>query len=251
MANKSDELKRETEAHVETFLASELGSQTCPICFELMLPPRHSPKMLVPCGHTFCNSCLQTHLDENKRSRCPLCRENVTDRVQNQSLQRLLEAYAAQRNVLDQKKSALAESRRLDDGDMSNEPAVPDSAPTSAKIEEYQRRYQTAALRSRILGNELAESVETAEKAEDAHTTACLVRDHIRAQRDGIQKRLEEVQRELQVANEHLSQQDTKCADMQHEAETAQQRTELLTQTLESVHGEIDRYVLILQQLDP
>ncbi len=39
---------------LEGFLAKEIASHKCPICYELMVPPDHSPLLLFPCGHTFC-----------------------------------------------------------------------------------------------------------------------------------------------------------------------------------------------------
>jgi len=47
---------------LEGFLATEIESHTCPICYELMRAPTHSPMILFPCGHSFCALCLQTHL---------------------------------------------------------------------------------------------------------------------------------------------------------------------------------------------
>lgn len=40
------------------YLASELESTTCPICYELMQAPQHTPTLLFPCGHTFCIECV-------------------------------------------------------------------------------------------------------------------------------------------------------------------------------------------------
>ncbi len=34
-------------------IKEELMSNTCPICFELFLPPLNKPILLFPCGHTF------------------------------------------------------------------------------------------------------------------------------------------------------------------------------------------------------
>lgn len=48
MVNASSKAK-EAEAAV----TSELETNNCPICFELMIPKLHSPILLFPCGHTF------------------------------------------------------------------------------------------------------------------------------------------------------------------------------------------------------
>lgn len=37
-------------AALEGFLADEISSHTCPICYELMLAPQRAPTLLFPCG---------------------------------------------------------------------------------------------------------------------------------------------------------------------------------------------------------
>ena len=37
-------------AALEGFLADEISSHTCPICYELMLAPQRPPTLLFPCG---------------------------------------------------------------------------------------------------------------------------------------------------------------------------------------------------------
>jgi len=43
---------------MEKTIAKEIESNTCPICYELMIPPNYSPILLFPCGHTFCKACV-------------------------------------------------------------------------------------------------------------------------------------------------------------------------------------------------
>lgn len=43
-------------AYLEGHLVKELESHTCPICYELMVPPGHGPVLLFPCGHSFCSA---------------------------------------------------------------------------------------------------------------------------------------------------------------------------------------------------
>ena len=55
---------------MEARLAKEIESHTCPICYELMVPPAHSPTLLFPCGHTFCERCV-ARLQGSKGSKAP------------------------------------------------------------------------------------------------------------------------------------------------------------------------------------
>ena len=63
-------------------------SNTCPICFELFLPPDNQPFILFPCGHTFCKVCINAYAKEKKK--CPFCRTPVASMAPNISLQNLI-----------------------------------------------------------------------------------------------------------------------------------------------------------------
>lgn len=54
--------------HMDLFLESELSTHTCKICFELMIPPIHTPILLFPCGHTFCKCCMDKHISSSSSS---------------------------------------------------------------------------------------------------------------------------------------------------------------------------------------
>lgn len=77
--NAIDKLQQQQQ--LETFLVKEIESHTCPICYELMVAPDHSPMLLFPCGHTFCSSCIRTHTGASTRSTCPFCREPIASKV--------------------------------------------------------------------------------------------------------------------------------------------------------------------------
>lgn len=50
---------------------------TCLFCGLAYNVGARIPRILVHCGHTFCTSCLATHLFRDSRVRCPLCRKLV------------------------------------------------------------------------------------------------------------------------------------------------------------------------------
>jgi len=74
-------LPEEEHAKLEGFLAREIESHACPICYELMLPPEHAPMLLFPCGHTLCSSCLIKHMEVAQKTTCPCCRVAIVTKV--------------------------------------------------------------------------------------------------------------------------------------------------------------------------
>jgi hypothetical protein len=110
---------RETVAEkMESYLEAELSTHTCKICFELMTSPVHTPILLFPCGHTFCQQCMDTHINGNKTpstekianvarssssgngKSCPYCRVKIESRAVNQSLKELIDQFSRQKSMV-------------------------------------------------------------------------------------------------------------------------------------------------------
>ena len=71
-------------AEMEESLHDQVMSNTCPICFELFLPPDNQPFILFPCGHTFCKGCINKYAKQKKL--CPFCRQKFESMAPNISL---------------------------------------------------------------------------------------------------------------------------------------------------------------------
>jgi hypothetical protein len=83
----------EVGVQVEQFLEKHIGTNTCPICYELMATKEHQPTLLFPCGHTFCASCLAKHTGQLRKQTCPFCRERIASQAPNIGLQQVIEGY--------------------------------------------------------------------------------------------------------------------------------------------------------------
>jgi hypothetical protein len=56
MTTHSVDVRDAISEHMSSYLAAELGTHTCKICSQLMVSPNHTPILLFPCGHTFCQA---------------------------------------------------------------------------------------------------------------------------------------------------------------------------------------------------
>eukprot|EP00193_Tetraselmis_chui_P023010 CAMPEP_0177780324 /NCGR_PEP_ID=MMETSP0491_2-20121128/17131_1 /TAXON_ID=63592 /ORGANISM="Tetraselmis chuii, Strain PLY429" /LENGTH=216 /DNA_ID=CAMNT_0019300065 /DNA_START=94 /DNA_END=741 /DNA_ORIENTATION=- len=85
---------------LEGYLASEIESYSCPICYEQMVPPDHQPILLFPCGHSFCIRCIAAHTEKHRKNTCPFCREKISSKAPNMALQQLIQNYSAKRDKI-------------------------------------------------------------------------------------------------------------------------------------------------------
>ena len=82
---------RETQSKgEESQLKDQILANDCPICFERLVPPDHSPYILFPCGHSFCESCLKVHAKSQKK--CPFCRTRIESKALNIQLMNLIKS---------------------------------------------------------------------------------------------------------------------------------------------------------------
>ena len=172
---------------MEGHLVKELESHTCPICYELMVPPQHGPVLLFPCGHSFCSEvrwrnataarrgvssvrasanshaqrappqCLDHHMVTHGKGLCPFCRMPIKSRAANIALQQLIQGYAARKDKLRSRGDAPALASW--DGPPSGVP-VPVAGPgrgggsENDDTDDYKRQLDMLLVRCRVLWNE-------------------------------------------------------------------------------------------------
>lgn len=61
----------------------------CSICFEAYLRHNNPPKLLIPCGHTICERCINNWT--RNHNTCPICRKNINNSIYNWDLMKLVE----------------------------------------------------------------------------------------------------------------------------------------------------------------
>ncbi|KAM6949289.1 nuclear factor 7, brain-like [Aplochiton taeniatus] len=82
----------------------------CSICLDVFKDP-----VTIPCGHTYCRSCIKTHWDGKDVTRCPLCQETFNMRPElkvNIGLREALKSYMKLKKVRDEMKEEIQERLR-------------------------------------------------------------------------------------------------------------------------------------------
>ncbi|GLC37561.1 hypothetical protein PLESTB_001761000 [Pleodorina starrii] len=253
------ELQRESESlaaqqgALDTFLVKELESQnTCPICYELMVPPQHAPVMLFPCGHSFCGRCLDQHIDRNKKTQCPVCRKKIESRAPNYSLQQLIQQVVAKKEASGRGGPLGSPSspgrRGLMEGGPGGAGAAEglDGLEPGSNADRVRRQYERAATRMRVLRNELADTAVEEEALGGKVAAAAAVVGHLQEEEAVVLRRLAAVQAELDLVREQLGVQGSKVTDLARQAEAVRQRRELLQATLGPLEQEVEKLEVLM-----
>lgn len=245
--------------HVEGVLASEIASHTCPICYDLMMPPEQSPTMLFPCGHTFCAQCLKSHVDKHGKKMCPYCRQDIAAQALNMSLQQIIQNFVAARDKIPQIRNgklimpAGTKSEggvEAGSGEGSEEHEAEELAPGEMEI-MYTQRLRTVSVRCEILRNELADMEEESRKIQENASTAQTVLGHLKGEENTLKGRLQGIMRELEVVREQVEEQERRVADVAAAEEDNWRRRELLGKTLKPVEEEMRKLSVLLKRVAP
>ena len=237
------------EARLEARLAKEIESHTCPICYELMIPPAHSPTLLFPCGHTFCSQCLEKHRHQN--GRCPYCREKIKSSALNISLQQLIQNYVASR---DQVEAQAAAASAADFGSGSCHNGMGGSSGGGgpgavADVHFYRSQKRALEMRSQILSNELDETLREGREAAKFQDAARTVLGHLGEEEAKVRQQLEGLQAEHALILEQIDLQKAKALGLEQQRREAAERVDLLRKTLAPLEEEMEKNDLILHGL--
>ncbi|XRB20413.1 RING-type domain-containing protein [Pseudoscourfieldia marina] len=246
----------QVNASMESYLASEIASHTCPICFELMLAPTRTPVLLFPCGHTFCDACLRQHIDVHGKGRCPVCRKSIASRAANVPLQQLIQSYASERNRVrpavqaapmlsargvtgERSPGGTTDTKNNDDGDPN-----PDGA-------SYVRKHRTLTMRRRILANEHTDSSVQLGELRRRLDASAVVSAHLAEEEEAALDRVRHAQEELELVRSHLQRQEETQRAVQTEMSEVEARVELLQRTLAPLDDELAKARYMVEAMAP
>ena len=201
-------------------VADEVETNTCSICFEVMLPKKHSPTLLFPCGHTFCKECID-HAFKCGQKKCPWCREKIASHAVNISLQNIIVAFAKKNNIK-----------------VNTEP--------EQETGDYENQLTMYELRCKILHDEKISNIRDLEGIEGK------IRDHevtantLKLEERNIIKRIECAEKELELVREHMKKAQVSIEKLYKESENRQKTIELIEDTLVPVEREKRKIAMLL-----
>ena len=258
-----EEAKRKGVEHqkIEGFLAAELEQATCPICFELMVPPARAPILIFPCGHTFCNGCLEAHIKAARRQTCPLCRSAIESRAPNVMMQQLIEGFASKK-AFEKSRSAAEKPKPVVEVEARSaqpteahgvDQALLDGCNGDAReqVERYVREWRNISMRWRIYDNEAQDCLNDIDDLKSRQQASKLVKEHLTSELSDAQRRLEEVKQEIELIQTQLEQQSERDTQANLELLEKAKRRQLLASTKETLNVERDKIRLMMKHYLP
>eukprot|EP01017_Pseudomicrothorax_dubius_P008115 TRINITY_DN12641_c0_g1_i2.p1 TRINITY_DN12641_c0_g1~~TRINITY_DN12641_c0_g1_i2.p1 ORF type:complete len:329 (-),score=85.81 TRINITY_DN12641_c0_g1_i2:34-1020(-) len=218
------------EIKMEKMISKELESNTCGICYELMLPPTHSPLLLFPCGHTFCKACM-IGPDKQFLKKCPVCRVEIRSHAINISLQNLICIYTNNKHLLDR---------------VSDDPA-PSPSPKNEQQQMIREHYENAELRTKILKEELKECRERFAMVNEKQNAKQEVINQLQGRKREIETQIEKLRAEAKLVDDFISKTVADVDTLEREAVTLEQKRALVEETLRSLNVEREKYAILLQ----
>lgn len=199
---------------------SGLSSHICPTCDKLMMPPNASPMLLIPCGHTLCNSCCV------KAKFCAICGCSTQSSTLNIMLQQIITNFHTKQT---HRQSA-------------------HKAASKQKIQNnYQEEYQNLLTRQEILQEESENIANNLKKL-----TKKLDRDQqqvtsIQRKEEDIEKKIEELQKQLKELSEHRQEYEKNCYTLEVQTKQEKNRLILVQDSLTSVQQQIEKVKLLAE----
>lgn len=207
--------KRDVAEKLDAYVEENLRqSHSCQVCFEVMAPPERTPTMLVPCGHSFCKLCVDTHRgrDAVAASKCPLCRAAIASAAENRALRAIVEDLVGKRRGLE---------GGGDDGRASLSPRA-----------RYAADYASAKLRRSILLREIADARDAAARASGVLDGVALTTAHLEAEKEDVERRLRLLEAERALVDRHLGEQRAKQRDAAEAKAEAEAKARVLATTI-------------------
>ncbi|KAK3596340.1 hypothetical protein CHS0354_038740 [Potamilus streckersoni] len=225
-----DPVQRKENSDVQTEI---LSSHYCPACQQLMNLSKHAPSILIPCGHTLCSSCA-------KQSRfCPFCGSHIKSHTTNIMLQHIIEEYHNRGENSDGIRDRKHQSQNGRQGTFTRDIAQRDQI-------KYKEDLQNLATRQEILQEEIESLTKNIHKLSLQLKTEQQQALRIKQEERNVENQIQQLEEKLAILREHRKEYETKCAQIENQFTSEQNKLDMTKSTLKSLKEEVEKIKILV-----
>lgn len=223
----------QAEMRFEKTFAEEIKSNVCPICLELMIPPKNKPMILFPCGHTFCASCLILSEKSVSHRKCSLCKKVYSQKAINISLQNLICIFTDNQDLLEKLESNGEDEKEAEEHQNQS------SSHYTQKLNLLQSRLTLLSSEQHESRNNIGSLKQT---IKDSKKLLDILYEDLVASKD----KLSQTQREIELTEQHIKSCNDKISASQSKLTESTEKLHLIEETIKGLEEERVKTVILM-----
>ncbi|XP_033116036.1 uncharacterized protein LOC117116153 [Anneissia japonica] len=243
---------------LDTENEDEVLSHKCAKCKQLMVPPDHTPTLLVPCGHTFCEACSED------RIKCPTCRTRVTSTAVNTALQQVICQVNSSRlhntNPLNSTTNRQKFNDSYNPSRYTNRPRIAlesrnsrhhvvQSAVSDLRNDDqgqfYQDQYEGLVIRCEALRKEEGDIIHGLDELKSNYDKEKKVLGNIEKEEQRITDEMRKLEEKLHLLSNHKQEYVRRCNDLEIRKREESTRLKIVKETISNHQQNIDKVKML------
>jgi len=208
--------KQNANEHNESAIASHL----CPLCEKHMTGRRHTPMAAIPCGHTYCQTCI------SDCKKCPTCQTVVRSTAVNTVLQGIIKDFNEQK-----------ERERLQ------------------KMEEQTRQYvdeyQSLVVRCNALNDEAESILNNMEEVTEQLLDEKKMIKKLEMDKEELKEKINKLQTELDSVAVKEQECHSQCHNLETRYNEEKERLSLIEDTVQRIGKSKERVKIMIHNFAP
>lgn len=218
---------------IEKTISKEIETNTCPVCYELMVPPKNSPILLFPCGHTFCKMCVYTNHSKQTIQKCPCCRAQVKSSALNISLQNLICVFTNNKHLIDKYDNNIQEEKK----EIGENSAV------------YKENLKMCNIRCKILKDEISDLKMKNSTINQNITGQQAVLNELYQEKKKVKEKIEKLTEEFKLINDYIDKNEDELKLVEKELSDNLEKIKLIEDTLVPLQNDKEKYEILIKNL--
>ncbi|CDW79924.1 zinc finger protein [Stylonychia lemnae] len=250
---KSSAPQNQNSEELEQTLHNQVMSNTCPICFELFLPPNNQPFILFPCGHTFCKICISSYTKQKKK--CPFCRQSIQSMAPNISLQNLILSANEKKDEvikrLKAKQDQMLKNNAFSTDNMGQMQSNNSSISSQFDQEKYLNDYKLLDIRCGVLEEERQDHLVQLSDAKSAIRAKEITIEKLAEEREDCQARMRKLQQEMNLIQDFQEKEQESIEELRGEKSRHEQSMKFIEDALAPLKTEKEKVYMMIKTLAP